>query len=127
MRYKVKSGFHSDGEIVYRKDQVFDSDKPLHKMFKNKFEIVASNKGPIKKTKTKKKEGEKKPRYNQADPLEEMGKDVTQRFPDAINQGLRVFQTVEGEYNVSDESDLFTPKNKKPLSRIGIKKFLLAR
>jgi hypothetical protein len=91
-------------------------------MFPNKFDIVASN-----VLLTKKKKGEKKTRYNRVKPLEDIGKDVTQKFPDAINQGLRVFQNDDGVFNVTDERDLYNPINKKGMTRIGTKKFLLER
>lgn len=121
--FKVRSGFHSDGATVYRKGQVFESDKPLHKMFPNKFDIVAND-----VTKKKSKEApKKKARYNRVEVLEDIGKDVTQKFPDAVNQGLRVYQLEDGEYNVTDERDLYTPLNKKPMTRTATKKFLLDR
>jgi hypothetical protein len=92
-------------------------------MFPNKFDVVATNEKTVMPT-TKKI---KRTRYNQAKPLEEIGKDVTPKFSDAVNQGLRVWQTEDGEYNVTDERDLFTPQNRKPMTRTATKKFLLDR
>lgn len=115
--FKVRAGFHSNGDETYRKGQVFNSDKALHKDFPNKFDVVATNANRPVKT-------QKKARYNQVKPLEELGKDVTAKFPDAVNQGLRVYQTEDGDYNVTEENDLFTPINAKPLTRLKTKKFL---
>jgi hypothetical protein len=122
--YKVRSGFHSDGETTYRKGQVFKSDKPLHKMFPNKFDMVADSQVPKAKSSKAKI---KKERYNSVKPLPELGKNVTQKFPDALNKGLVVFQNDDGEYSITDERDLYTPLNKKPLTRLRAKKFLVER
>lgn len=121
--FKVKSGYHNDGETTYRKGQTFTSDKPLHKAFANKFEIVATGEKAIVK-KTLKGGEKKKSRYKDVDPLENIGKEVSQKFPDAINQGLRVYQTEDGEYNVTSEQDLYTPLNSKPMTRLKTKKFI---
>jgi hypothetical protein len=121
--YKVKAGYHSEDKSVYRKGEIFVSDKPLHKMFPNKFDIVGTDVEAPKK----KKDGGKKARYGKVETLRELGKDVSQKFPDAINQGLRVYQNEDGEYFVTEERDLFTPLNDKPLTRVRTKKFLLNR
>jgi hypothetical protein len=119
--YRVREGYHCDGKgNVYRKGQIFSSDSPLHKAFPNKFDIVADNG----KAKRKGRKGEKS-RYSKIKSLENVGSDVSQRFPDAINQGLRVFQTEDGDYNVTVEQDLSTPLNKRPMTRAATKKFLM--
>lgn len=127
--FRVREGFHHDGKgKSYRKGQVLRSDKPLHKLFPNKFDIVASKDKDAKEDATegasrKKKKSRSAP-YEKGVGLEDIGKDVSQRFPDAINQGLRVYQTEDGEFNVTDERDLYAPINKKPMTKAETKKFL---
>ena len=48
-KFKVIDGIHSGGNgagekgVEYRRGDVFESDKPLHKLFRNKYELVASS------------------------------------------------------------------------------------
>jgi hypothetical protein len=93
----------------------------LHKQFPNKFDIVAGNGKAVKK----RREKQRQPKYGKVKTLENLGNDVSQKFSDAISQGLRVFQTEDGDYNVVKESDLSTPINKKPMTRTATKRFLL--
>lgn len=120
--YKVKAGYHSDGTQIYKRGETFTSEKPLHEMFAGKFEIVATELQPVKS----KKEGDtkKKTRYPSVKPLKDLGRDVTQKFEDAINKGYRVFQNGDGEHFVTSEDDLYTPINKKPMSKVATRKYL---
>jgi len=117
-KFKVKAGIHNDGIRTYQRGETLVSDKPLHKVFKNKFDIVALNvPAPVEKS------GKKKTKTIRMQ-VEEMGKKVTVKFPDALRNSMNVYLTDDGEYNVTDEDDPYTPLNKKPMSRIETKKFL---
>jgi hypothetical protein len=126
-KYKVKAGFHNDMKKVYRMGETFLSERPLHKTFPNKFEIVATDVEMPKDEKGSEKKKSKKTRYPKSEPITEFGKDVTQRFSDAINKGLKVWQNEDGEYFVTRENDRYNALNDKPLTKVGTKKFLLKK
>lgn len=124
-KFRVKAGFHRQGNVIFRKGEVVKSSHDLAKDLPNKFTPLGDSKDTVKDTKKKKgKLGDLLDKKNGGI----QGKDVTKHFPSAKGKSLRVIKMTKGDfigkYNVVKEDDIATPLNPKPLSSGKIGKFV---
>lgn len=124
-KFRVKAGFHRQGNMLYRKGEIVKSDANLAKDFPNKFTELGESEGTVKEKKKKKgKLGDLIDKKNGG----LKGKDVTKNFPSAKGKALRVIKMTQGpsvgKYNVVKEEDLATPLNPKPLPSGKIGRFV---
>jgi len=112
LQFKVVKGKHYEGTKCYKKGDIIASDKPLDKLFRNKFEIVSR---PVEVDTV----GSSPSSGPESDPVETLvmtpvleevetedtitstseeeqdvyhGDDVTKKFPDAIAKGVLVYR-----------------------------------
>lgn len=113
-------------EITYEsKDEtVIESDKDLCAMFVNKFdkvdiETVSSIKKKTAKKKTTKKPAKKEPE----EVINPLGRDVTEQFPKAEEEDLKVFQTGDA-FSVVETDEPDKPVHDKPLKKKDVIPFI---
>ncbi len=117
LKFKNLGGDHVDLEgRMYHRGDIITTHSDLHAAFGDKFLPLTED--------PKKKEVDVAPVEVDSEREMKFGKDVTKAmFPEALNDGFRVFQRVRDFY-VMDEDDLDTPLNKKRLTEKSVSKFI---
>ena len=128
MKYRVIEGSHDQYGKIYSKGDVLDVDMDLIAMFPNKFE-KASKEVPITKAPAAPTDIiPMVPQKNPPAPLQKeektnRGKDVTEKFPDAVDMDFKVFIKNRKHY-VYDVDDMAKPINSEPLKKGEVKAFI---
>ena len=122
-RLKVIAGNHVDGSVTHEAGSVFDTDKPLHKIFSNKFEVVTETPvTPLQVSRTPstpETAPELLPDPVPVDPGEDgtdpdIGEDVSDQFPVIDGQGVVVYK-VGKEFQVYEADEPADVVNGEPL------------
>ena len=126
-RFKVLGGDHSEDGTTYAKGEVVTTERPLDKMFMNKFERLRKGKKDKKKKKAETK-AKVKLSLSSVPPASSdtpaRGKDVTAEFEGVQKEGLHVFK--RGSWYHVYDGESTTPLNEKALKKGGVEEFVTA-
>lgn len=152
MRFRVKNGKHHENGVKYGKNDVVESDRPLDKLFVNKFEVLPDEPSTPKAKKAAKVVAEGEEVETEEDPKDatgasikstqkegvmdrpnkdvdssalssELGDNVTTDFPTALDAGVVVFKD-GNKYQIAKPDDVETALNEKPLTKKEVNDFI---
>ena len=105
MKYIVQNAeFSDEAGKVYKKGEAVESELPLMTMFPNSFKTVEQVQAEVPPAANKKKEKKEEKKEDDEAAAESLGKDVTESFEDASENGLLVFKKGR-RYFVADPSE----------------------